>query len=107
MSAERPSDLAPGYRGALPPRGERLARVWVVIVILGFASMFLLAALNVPSVLFPEPTPVPIPSLSPGPSGSESPTPSETSAPSGGPGESVSASPSVSPAESGSPAPTP
>jgi hypothetical protein len=27
--------------------------------------MFVLAALNVPSVLFPEPTPVPIPSLSP------------------------------------------
>jgi len=103
MSAERPSDLAPGYRGALPPRGERLARVWVVLVILGFAFMFVLAALNVPSVLFPEPTPVPIPSLSPGPNGSESPTPSETSAPSGSPGESGSASPSVT----GSPAPTP
>ena len=103
MSAERPSDLAPGYRGALPPRGERLARVWVVLVILGFAFMFVLAALNVPSVLFPEPTPVPIPSLSPGPSGSESQTPSETAAPSRSPGESGSASPSVT----GSPAPTP
>ena len=103
MSAERPSDLAPGYRGALPPRGERLARVWVVIVILGFAFMFVLAALNVPSSLIPEPTPEPIPSLSPGPSGSESATPSETSAPSGSPGESGSASPSVT----GSPAPTP
>lgn len=101
MSAERPSDLAPGYRGALPPRGERLARVWVVIVILGFASMFVLAALNVPSVLFPEPTPSPIPSLSPAPSESVSP------APSGSPGESGSASPSGSSAPTGSPSPTP
>lgn len=99
MSAERPSDLAPGYRGALPPRGERLARVWVVIVILGFAFMFVLAALNVPSVLFPEPTPVPIPSLGP--------APSESSAPTGSPDESGSASPAVSPAPSGSPSPTP
>lgn len=99
MSAERPSDQPPGYRGALPPRGERLARVWVVIVILGFASMFVLAALNVPSVLFPEPTPVPIPSLSP--------APSESSAPSGSPGESGSASPSVTPSTPGSPSPSP
>jgi len=102
MSAEQP-----GYRGALPPRGERMARVWVVLVILGFLSMFVLAALNVPSVWFPEPTPVPVPSVSPGPSESGSPAPSESSAPDGSPGESVGASPSVSPAESGSPEPTP
>jgi len=94
MSAEQP-----GYRGSLPPRGERLARVWVLIVILGFASMFVLAALNVPSALFPEPTPSPIPSLGP--------APSETSAPSGSPGESVSAPPSVSPSTPGSPSPSP
>ena len=94
MSAEQP-----GYRGALPPRGERMARVWVLIVILGFAFMFVLAALNVPSALFPEPTPSPIPSLGP--------APSETSAPSGSPGESVSASPSVSPSTPGSPSPSP
>ncbi len=99
MSAERPSDLAPGYRGALPPRGERLARVWVLIVILGFASMFVLAALNVPSVLFPEPTPVPIPSVSP--------APSESSAPTGSPGASGSASPSVTPSASEAPSPIP
>jgi hypothetical protein len=89
----------------LPPRGERLARVWVLIVILGFAFMFVLAALNVPSALFPEPTPSPIPSLGPAPS--ESPASSESPAPSASPGESVSVSPSVSPAESGSSAPTP
>jgi len=94
MSAEQP-----GYRGALPPRGERMARVWVLIVILGFAFMFVLAALNVPSTLFPEPTPSPIPSLGP--------APSETSAPSGSPGESVSAPPSVTPSTPGSPSPTP
>jgi len=103
MSVERPSDLTPGHRGALPPRGERLARVWVVIVILGFLSMFVLAALNVPSVWFPEPTPLPVPSVSPAPSESETGSP----APSGSPGESVGASSSVSPGESGSPEPTP
>jgi len=100
MSEGRPSDLAPGYRGALPPRGERMARVWVLIVILGFAFMFVLAALNVPSVLFPEPTASPIPSLSPAPSGS--PAPSES------PGESAPAeSPSGSPSATGSPSSTP
>ena len=76
-----------------------MARVWVLIVILGFAFMFVLAALNVPSTLFPEPTPSPIPSLSPGPS--------ESSTPGGSPGESVSASPSVTPSTQGSPSPTP
>lgn len=100
MSEKRPQDVAPGFRGALPPRGERLARVWVAIVILGFASMFVLAALNVPSVLFPEPTPIPIPSV-PAPSATESPVPSGSPAASG-PGAG-SASPSVS----GSPSPTP
>jgi hypothetical protein len=94
MSAEQP-----GYRGSLPPRGERLARVWVLIVILGFAFMFVLAALNVPSALFPEATPSPIPSLSS--------TPSESPAPSGSPGESESAAPSVTPSTPGSPSPTP
>lgn len=94
MSAEQP-----GYRGALPPRGERMARVWVLIVILGFVFMFVLAALNVPSTLFPEPTPSPIPSLGP--------APSETSPPSGSPGESESAAPSVSPSTPRSPSPSP
>lgn len=94
MSAEQP-----GYRGALPPRGERLARVWVLIVILGFGFMFVLAALNVPSTLFPEPTPSSIPGLSP--------APSESFAPTGSPGESVSASPSVTPSTPGSPSPSP
>jgi len=107
MSVERPSDLAPGYRGALPPRGERLARVWVALVILGFAFMFVLAALNVPSVLFPEPTPSPIPSFSPAPSESGSPAPSESPTPRGSPGESAAASPSVTPSTPGSPSPTP
>ncbi|MEX0631052.1 MAG: hypothetical protein WEE67_00205 [Chloroflexota bacterium] len=100
MSAEQP-----GYRGALPPRGERMARVWVLIVILGFAFMFVLAALNVPSALFPEPTPTVFPSALP----SASPFASEGASPaeSGSPAESVSPSPSVSPATSESPAPTP
>jgi len=101
MSAEQP-----GYRGALPPRGERMARVWVVIVILGFAFMFVLAALNVPSALFPEPTPSPIPSLGPAPSESSAPSGSPA-LPSASPGESGSVSPSVTPPTPGSPSPTP
>jgi hypothetical protein len=96
MSTEQP-----GYRGALPPRGERMARVWVALVILGFVAITVLAFLNVPTVLIPEPTPLPVPSVSPSTSDGASP------AESGSPAESVSASPSVSPAESRSPAPTP
>ncbi len=96
MSAEQP-----GYRGALPPRGERMGRVWVLMVIAGFVAIIVLAFLNVPTVLFPEPTPVPVPSASPSASDGASPAESES------PAESVSASPSVSPGDSGSPAPTP
>ena len=73
MSEERPQDSASGYRGALPPRNDWLARGWVVVVILIFVLMFVLAAFNVPSVLFPEPTPVPTPSVTPAPSGSATP----------------------------------
>lgn len=60
MSAEQP-----GYRGALPPRGERMARAWAALVILGFVAIIVLAFLNVPTVLFPEATPSPLPSVSP------------------------------------------
>ena len=96
MSAEQP-----GYRGALPPRGERMARLWVSLVILGFVAIIVLAFLNVPTVLFPEPTSSPLPSGSPAASQGASP------AESGSPGESDGSSPSVSPAASESPAATP
>ena len=54
----------PGYRGALPPRNDALARPWVITVVVIFALMFILALGNLPSRLFPEssPTPIPLPS---------------------------------------------
>lgn len=91
MSEERPTESASGYRGALPPRNDWLARGWVLAVIAIFLAMFALAALSVPSVLFPEPTPEPIPSATPGPSGSAEPSGSAT------PSESAEASESPSP----------
>jgi hypothetical protein len=60
-------DRSPGgYRGALPERGDRLARPWVVTVIAIFVLMFVLALAGVPSSLIPEssPTPLPLPSVS-------------------------------------------
>ena len=56
-------ERAPGYRGALPPRNERLARVWVVVVAAVLVLIFVLPLLGVPSRLFPEPTAIPIPSV--------------------------------------------
>lgn len=103
MSEECPTDSAAGYRGALPPRQDRLARGWVLAVIAIFVAMFVLAALNVPTVLFPEPTPTPAPSVAPAPSGSpaasESPAPSESAA--------AGASEAAAPSEAASPSATP
>jgi hypothetical protein len=56
---QRPSS---GYRGALPPREDRLARPWVLIVIGLFVLMLVLSFLGFPSSLTPEPTPRPSPS---------------------------------------------
>lgn len=68
MSDVRPSDGGAGYRGALPPRNDWLARGWVLIVIAIFLSLFVLDVLNVPTRFLPEPTPVPV--VTPAPSGS-------------------------------------
>ncbi|HSM38992.1 MAG TPA: hypothetical protein VK838_06625 [Candidatus Limnocylindrales bacterium] len=67
-----------GYRGALPPRNDRLAAPWVLAVVIVFLLMFVLAFLGLPSALFPEPTPLPsinpsIPVSSIAPSGSVAP----------------------------------
>lgn len=67
-----------GYRGALPPRNDRLATPWVVVVVVAFVLMFVLAFMGLPSAFFPEPTPLPtvnpsIPFSSVAPSGSVSP----------------------------------
>jgi hypothetical protein len=68
VSDVKPTDGGAGYRGALPPRNDWLARGWVVVVIVIFVGMFILDILNVPTALFPPPSPVP--SVSPAPSGS-------------------------------------
>ena len=68
-----------GYRGALPPRNDRMAAPWVIVVIVAFVLMFVLAYLGFPSRLVPEPTPFPLPSFSPGatvPASSVGPVPS-------------------------------
>ena len=92
---------APGYRGALPPRSDTLARPWVLIVLLIFVLIFALSLLNVPTTLFPPATPTPVPSISaePSASGSASASPAESaSAEASAPGsESASASPSPTP----------
>lgn len=56
---QRPST---GYRGSLPPRRDRMAAPWVVIVIAMFVMMFVLSFLGLPSRLIPEPTLQPLPS---------------------------------------------
>jgi hypothetical protein len=93
MSEARPGES--GYRGALPPRNDWLARGWVLVVIAIFLSLFVLDALGIPSSLLPAPTP----SVAPAPSGSAEPSPS--------PDASGSASPGASRSPAESPAPTP
>ncbi len=95
MSAVKPSDA--GYRGALPPKNDWLARGWVLVVIAIFIGMFVLDVLNVPTILFPEPTPLPVESVSPAPSGSVDPSAS--------PDASTDASASPSGPESAPPSP--
>ena len=41
-----------GYRGALPPRNDALARPWVIAVIAIFVLMFVLAFAGIPSSIF-------------------------------------------------------
>lgn len=55
----------PGYRGALPPREDRLARPWIIIVFGIFVLIIVLSILAVPSRFIPDPTPLPLPSSTP------------------------------------------
>lgn len=66
----------PGYRGALPPRNDALARPWVVAVIAAFVLIFVLSFLGLPGALFPDETSSPTPgaSFSLEPSGSAEPS---------------------------------
>jgi cytoskeletal protein RodZ len=92
-------DRTPGYRGALPPREDRLARPWILLVIAAFVLILVLSVLGVPSRFIPEPTPVPLPSV---PAASFSVEPSASVSASA----SASASASPSAAEEASPSPT-
>lgn len=80
---------APGYRGSLPARHDRLARPWILTVIGAFVLVLALSLLGIPSRFIPDPTPIPLPS-----------TPGSQSAE---PSASVSASTSAEPSSSGSP----
>ena len=93
MTTDKSPETAPGYRGALPPRNDWLARGWVLVVIAIFFGIFILAALNVPTVLLPPPTPSALPSATAGQSGS--------------PAASGTAAPSATAAPTESPSPTP
>jgi hypothetical protein len=84
---------APGYRGSLPTREDRLARPWVLTVIGIFVLIIVLSLLGIPSRLIPDPTPIPLPSTSA--------LPSESAGPS------TSASASASAEASASPEPSP
>lgn len=103
MTTTDPTKRTSGYRGALPPRQDRLAKPWIIIVVAIFLLIFVLAALGIPSRFEPEPTPSPSasPSASVEPSGSVEASASEE------PSASVEASPSASAAESASPSATP
>lgn len=61
-----------GYRGALPPRDDSLARPWVIVVFAIFVLIFALSFAGFPSRLFTEPSPEPSPSMVP--SGSVAPS---------------------------------
>ena len=64
----------PGYRGSLPPREDRLARPWILVVLGIFVLIIVLSVAGIPSRFIPDPTPVPLPSLAPIPSESASPS---------------------------------
>ncbi len=81
MTTDKSPETAPGYRGALPPRNDWLARGWVLVVIAMFFGIFVLAALNVPTVLLPAPTPSAVPSATAAPSGSAEPSQSPSPTP--------------------------
>ena len=97
----RDESPAPGYRGALPPRNDTMARPWVLTVVAIFVLILLLAFFNVPTTLFPPASPTPIPSISVEPSASGSAAASASAA------ESASASGSASASASASPSPSP
>ena len=63
-----------GYRGALSPRDDSLARPWVIVVFAIFVLIFALSLAGFPSRLFTEPSAEPSPLPSVAPSGSVAPS---------------------------------
>lgn len=72
----------PGYRGSLPPRQDRLAKPWLMIVAGIFVLIILLSIAGVPSRFIPDPTPIPTPISTPAPSVDASASASEEASPS-------------------------
>ena len=90
----------PGYRGSLPPRQDRLAKPWLMVVAGIFVLIILLSVAGVPSRFIPDPTPLPTPIATPTPSAEPSAEASEEASPS------AEASAEASAAESAEPSAT-
>lgn len=88
-----------GYRGALPERGDRLARPWILTVLGIFVLIIVLSLLGVPSRFIPDPTPLPTPS--PAASESADPSASAEASESADPSDDASASGEASAGPSG------
>jgi hypothetical protein len=89
----------PGYRGSLPPRDDRIARPWILVVIGIFVLIIVLSVAAIPSRFIPAPTPIPIPSVAPLPSESPSVEPSASASASASADPSAAASAEPSPSD--------
>jgi hypothetical protein len=86
---------APGYRGSLPTRQDRLAKPWILTVIGAFVLVLVLSLLGIPSRFIPDPTPIPLPSTGASESAEPSASGSASEAPSGSGSPSAEPSPSA------------
>lgn len=91
----------PGYRGSLPPRQDRLAKPWLMIVAGIFVLIIVLSVAGVPSRFIPDPTPVPTPISTPTPSAEPSASASEEASPSAEASAEASVEASAAPSASG------
>ena len=86
----------PGYRGALPPRNDRMAAPWVVAVVAVFLLMIVLSFLGLPSAFVPAASATPLPSVAASESASASPAESGSAGASASPSAASSAGSSAS-----------
>lgn len=100
------SPREPGYRGSLPPREDRLAKPWLMIVAGIFVLIILLSVAGIPSRFIPDPTPVPTPVTTPTPSVEPSEEPSASASEAASPSAEASASAGASADESAEPSAT-